>query len=681
MTAKRGALSLALGLLGLALGVYGLCPRPSLYGDTGFSTALQDRNGVLLRLGLADDQRYRLKVALDDIAPSAVKATLLYEDQHFYSHPGVNPAALMRAAWSTYVHGRRVMGGSTISMQLARLRFSLRTRSVAGKVVQVLRAVQLERHYSKHELLEAYLNLAPYGGNLEGIGTAALVYFDKPASQLSLPEALALAVIPQNPAQRHPAKPGGYRAMVGARQRLAERWHDTFGLTAEGRAQLELPLAVRAPGELPFLAEHFSTALLAGNDAGVLVTTLALPEQRILEAHITSHTERNRAVGIDNASALLIDHRSMEVLAAVGSADFFGAGILGQVDGTRAKRSPGSTLKPFVYGVAIDQGLIHPMTLLVDAPRRFAAYTPENFDRGFMGPVFARDALIYSRNVPAIEVLSRVGISRFHEFLSAGGVANLNSAEHYGLAMVLGGLELSMEELVRLYAMLANGGTLRELVKLRRASAAGSGVRLMSREASFLVLDMLRSNPRPDGLVVPHHADRPSVAWKTGTSYAFRDAWSVGVIGPYVLAVWVGNFDGSSNPAFVGREAAAPLFFAIADTLAKSIEGPVHALYPPPELNLRKVAVCASTGDLPGKTLPAHHGLVVCARGVTHQSLERAPGRAHLQRHRQARVRTASGHHPHGGLRVLAHEYRAAVSPGGCGRAAAAALGAGVQPG
>jgi penicillin-binding protein 1C len=568
--------------------------------------AVQDRDGKLMRLGLANDDRYRLKYSLDDIATTAIEATLLYEDRLFRSHPGFNPVALVRAMWSTYVLRDRAMGASTITMQLARMRYALKTRKISGKVVQIARAIQLERHYTKDEILEAYLNLAPYGGNVEGIGTASLIYFDKPASQLALSEALALAVIAQNPVMRDPSTSKGYKEMDAARSRLLEMWSEKHGLDDDARALFDLPLQVRSTGELPFNAPHFSQEVLAGRhgNSGVARTTLDLDKQSRIEQQIRRYTDRNHAIGIRNASAMLIDFSSMEVLASVGSANFFDADLQGQVSGTTAKRSPGSTLKPFVYGLAIDQGIIHPMTLLKDAPARFAAYTPENFDRGFMGPIKAEDALIYSRNVPAIELLSKVGHETFHEFLTDAVVSGLRPPDHYGLAMILGGNELTMKELVALYAMLANGGLVQSLVTIEDESSAKFRKRLLSPEASFLVLDMLRKNPRPDSVAINSGSKKVPVAWKTGTSYAFRDAWTVGVFGPYVLAVWVGNFDGSSNPAFVGRSAAAPLFFEIVDSLETSLLEGFLDDTPGPTLNLRKVSVCADTGDLPGRHCP-----------------------------------------------------------------------------
>ncbi|MEO0996823.1 MAG: penicillin-binding transpeptidase domain-containing protein, partial [Pseudomonadota bacterium] len=330
---------------------------------------------------------------------------------------------------------------------------------------------------------------------------------------------------------------------------------------------------------------------------GTIVTSLDLGLQQRLERQVRHHVERNRRRGIVNAAALLIDTATAEIVASVGSADFFDDAIDGQVDGTRAKRSPGSTLKPFIYALALERGLIHPLTLMKDAPQRFGAYAPENYDRGFVGPVVARDALIHSRNVPALTLLLDIGEESFHAWLSSGGVAGMRDADHYGLGLALGANELTMEELAGLYVTLANGGVWRELAHTPGGAGRPRARRLLSPEASFLTLDMLRHNPRPGRRAAP----RTGHPWKTGTSYAFRDAWSVGVVGNYVLAVWVGNFDGSGNPAFVGRQAAAPLFFAIADTLGAEL----WPARPSPDLKLVTVDVCEPTGDLACRHCPA----------------------------------------------------------------------------
>ena len=595
--------------------VWLLAPKPDLYADVTFSTLIVDRHGEPLRLRTAEDGRYRLFTPLEDIASAAQEATLLYEDRGFHGHFGVDPLALLRAAWTTYIQRSRAVGGSTITMQLARLRFGLNTRSVGGKLIQIARALQIERHYDKAQILEAYLNLAPYGGAVEGIGTASRIYFDKPASALDLGQALALAVIPQNPSTRFPATDAGRAKLLAARERLFAAWQERASADEDEPALAVLAPVFRPPSALPFRAPHFVRDHLPPSAAPTLRTTLDWQLQTLLEQRIRAHVARNRRDGIHNAAALLLDHRSMEVLALVGSANFFANAIDGQVNGVRARRSPGSTLKPLLYALALDAGLIHPMTLLADAPRRYAGYAPENFDRGFLGPVFARDALIHSRNVPAVSILAEVGVPRFRDWLAEAGVSPLRPARELGLALALGAGETTMEELVRLYALLANHGLWRELRTTVDAPPAAAdcrllsggrrllsgGRRVLSGEASFLVLDMLEDVPRSDDAPLGRRQPVP-ISWKTGTSFGFRDAWSIGVAGPYVLAVWVGNFDATPNPAFVGRTAAAPLFLGIAESLLADIEPS------PPRtaagLNLRRIDVCAPTGDLPGRHCP-----------------------------------------------------------------------------
>ncbi len=592
---RRRKIALAGSAVAAAVAAWLLLPRPPLREGLGFSRAVFDREGRLLRLTLAPDERYRLWVPLARISPRVIDATLLHEDRLFRLHPGVNPVALIRAAARTYLGRGRRMGGSTLTMQLARIRYGIDSRTVGGKLRQILRAVQLERHYSKEEILEAYLNLAPYGRNIEGVGAASLIYFEKDAERLGLDEALALAVIPQSPARRAPGQPGG--ALEAARAALGRRWSAAHPSDRTEHAGLTAQVAARAPEALPFLAPHFVDGVLASGREGTVVTTLDLRRQRLVERALRAHVDRRRAVGIDNAAALLVDRRSMEVLAAVGSADFFDARIEGQVDGTRAKRSPGSALKPFLYALALEQGLVHPLSVLKDAPARFRGYDPENFDGHFAGPLSATEALVRSRNVPAVEVATRLDPG-LHAFLSRAGITGLLPEAHYGLALVLGGAEVTMDELAGLYALLANGGLLRPL-RTRLAAPAAPGQRLLSEEAAWVVLDMLEQNPRPEPTFTGRVTrDSNPIAWKTGTSHGYRDAWAVGVFGPYVLAVWVGRFDGQGNPAFVGLSAAAPLLFQIVDALRA--EGRLEPASRPRPPGLVRVAVCAVSGKLPG---------------------------------------------------------------------------------
>ena len=602
------ALLLAAALVGIRL-----WPHRSLSELAPTSTAVYDDHSRLLRLTLASDERYRLWTPLAEMPPALVQAVMLQEDAWFRWHPGFNPVSLVRGAWVTYARGGARQGGSTLTMQLARLVYRLNTRTPAGKLRQVLRSIQLELCYSKDAILEAYLNYAPYGRNVEGVGAASLVYFDKPVAQLTLPEALALAVIPQDPSRRvrdvaiaESDDVIGTRLQV-ARARLFARWLAQHPRDATSVALMRLPLHLRSPEHLPFAAPHFVEEVLADRRmqgqvaAPVLHTTLDLDLQHVLERQVVAHVEHSADRGVRNAVALLVDTRDLGIKALVGSADYFNSAIAGQVNGALAKRSPGSALKPFIYALGFDQGVLHPQTVLRDVPTAFGPFTPENFDGRFLGPVTATEALVRSRNIPAVYVASKLQNPDFYQFLKGAGISRMASEDHYGLALVLGGGEVTPEELATLYAMLANRGQLaplRQLADDARAPAA----RVLSEEASFMVLDMLRQNPRPDDSAIAQPGRLP-VYWKTGTSWGFRDAWTAGIVGPYVIVVWVGNFDGSGNPAFVGVETAAPLFFRIADALRARdprLAEPAHA---PPQ-HLRRVQVCLASGDLPNAWCP-----------------------------------------------------------------------------
>lgn len=588
-----------------------LWPHRPLSAWLPSSTAVYDARGRLLRLTLASDQRYRLWVPLKDVSPALVDGVLLHEDRWYRWHPGFNPYGLMRGAWVTYVsHGNR-QGGSTVTMQLARLLWRLNTRSPAGKLQQVARALQLELFYSKDQILEAYLNAAPYGRNVEGVGAASLAYFDKPADALSLPEALTLAVIPQDPSRRLQAGADApdliSQRLSTSRNRLYAKWKALHPRDASLQPLFALPLRLRPLSKLPFEAPHAVDQVLAerrvlsSDTDSRVTTTLDLDFQHVLERQVDHYVERNSGRGIRNVAAILVDTRDMGVKAMVGSADYANADIQGQVNGTLAKRSPGSTLKPFIYALGFDQGVLHPQTVLRDVPTAFGPYAPENFDGHFLGPVTATEALVRSRNIPAVWVASQLQQPSFYQFLRDAGISRMASEKHYGLALVLGGGEVTMQELAGLYAMLANRGELRPL-RLLATNPPSNGTRLLSEEASFMAMDMLRHNPRPDE-TTGAQPDRLPVYWKTGTSWGFRDAWTAGSFGPYVLVVWVGNFDGSSNPAFVGVDAAAPLFFQMEDALRAAQPQMIEPLRHMPA-QLRRVEICLASGDLPNQWCP-----------------------------------------------------------------------------
>jgi penicillin-binding protein 1C len=571
-------------------------PKPSLLSDVSFSRMVYDDHHQLLRVTLSADEKYRVYTPLKNMSPLLIQATLLQEDQYFYHHLGVNPWALIKAVSQTYLSHNRRRGASTITMQLARMLFHLDSKQVSGKLLQMLRALQLELFYSKNQLLEAYLNLAPYGNNIEGVGAASQIYFQKTAKQLDLLEALTLSVIPQNPSQRIPAQ----KKLQAVRNKLFMRWvlshpHDKRYLSAI----IHLPLQIQAVKELPFYAPHFVNGVLqrAGNQA-MLYTTLNLTYQKTIESVAQRYLQQQKSVGVNNAAILMVDTRTMEVKALMGSADFFKTKLSGQINGTAIKRSPGSALKPFIYALALDQGLIHPNTVLKDVPHSFGSYNPENFDNDFLGPIKAKDALVLSRNIPAIYLADELHHPTLYDFLQSAGIQHLKSSDYYGLALVLGGAELSMQELTTLYAMLLNQGELRPL-RMLTTDPIEKPLRLLSPEASFLVVDMLKQTPHSDPAYIANSSQGVKVAWKTGTSSGYRDAWSVGMVGPYVIAVWLGNFDNVGNPALVGRSMATPLMFAVINAL-KSLPGVVYdSPTPRAGLNITQVSVCKASGLLP----------------------------------------------------------------------------------
>ncbi|MDR2893268.1 MAG: penicillin-binding protein 1C [Deltaproteobacteria bacterium] len=648
----RRRLAFCLGLPLLLTVLWALfAPRPPLLEGVPFSVAVYDRHGRLMRLGLAADEKYRIFTPLEQISPTLREGALLYEDRYFYSHFGVNPVSLLRAAHTTYLSGDRRLGASTITMQLARLRLKLDTGNLWGKLRQIERALAYELHYSKEQIFEAYLNLAPYGGNIEGCGAAAQIYFQKSPDKLDLIESLSLVSVPQNPARRNPLAvrrldEEGRRdaALEEARARLYGLWLENHPEDSGSGFMNRLPLRVHTPADLPFRAPHVTTEALrlfpASNE---IYTSIDSRQQQLLERMIASMTQRNRSLGVNNAAALLLHWPSMEVRALVGSADFFNPAIEGQIDGSRARRSPGSTLKPFIYALALDQGIIHPRSLLYDTQRSFKGYDPENADQEFKGPLHATEALQMSRNIPAISLANELGRVKgepdLYGFLRRAGVEFPHNRDHYGLTLVLGGAELSMRELAALYALLPNQGRYRELRLFRTGRTGGEGwaggtgaysssavlpdalgipdpvgpapavvydgeaaepnsSRLLSPEAAIVALRMLRALPANQRIRNASIVGRIPMYWKTGTSNGLRDAWTAGVFGPYVLVVWVGDFNNASNQNFVGLRVAAPLFWDIADAIYNSENIRDQSMQGMEDLNLIRIKVCAATGDI-----------------------------------------------------------------------------------
>ena len=542
-----------------------------ILSDTNFSRAYYDRNGNLLRITLSTDDKFRIYTPLHEISPHIINAVILYEDKHFYRHFGINPVSLIRATRQYLSHTSHPVGASTITMQVARLVYDINSKTFSGKLKQIAAAIYLDLFHSKSEILEAYFNLAPYGANIEGIGAAARIYFNKPAKNLTKIESITLATVPQNPTKRGLNTTSGIKNIEQMRTDLVRRWtqnnpNDTSLITLT-----KMPLQAQSLSALPFFAPHFTDNLNTHKftaHKSEIQTTLDLKLQQQMEKTLRQEIAARKKLGVKNAAAILLNYKTMQVLAYIGSADYFNREIYGENDGVRARRSPGSTLKPLIYATAADYGLIHGFSLLRDTPISFGVYAPENSDNEFFGPVLARDALTHSRNIPAINLLRQIGTKNFYTLLQQSGVNNLQSPDHYGVSVALGGAEVSMLELADIYATMANLGTRRK-IKFETSEQDVRLASLLSPEAFFLTLDMLAHQTKPTHKIPFAHNSPTNLRhyWKTGTSSSYRDAWTAGIFGDMVLIVWVGNFDGTPNNAFSGVRAAAPIYFSLARTV------------------------------------------------------------------------------------------------------------------
>jgi len=612
----RAALLGAQCVVWALIGVFAV-PFPRARLDEALTPSLQvlDRDGRLLRHVPRADGTRCVPVPSDAISPWVVAATLAGEDHHFAQHPGVDPIALVRATRLAFEHGRIYSGASTLTMQLVRLVAPVEHRGAGSKVGEMVLALRLEAALSKAEILNAYLNLAPYGHGQRGIEAAARYYWGRPASSLTLGQAVTLAVLPRGPSHYDPyAHP----------ERLRRRRAHLLGLMLERgviereayEAAVDAPLPTRGPcasgavcpgGPAPFEAPHFVDHVLRvapPGRRGTLATTLDLDLQRRVEAAVRRHGEPGEDPAVQVA-VVVVDNGTDEVRAMVGSRDFFGADA-GQVNGALAARQPGSTLKPFVYGLAFERGQ-SPATVVPDVATAFdlgggQLWQPTNFDGRFRGAVSARDALAGSLNVAAVRVLGEVGVGALLEALRKAGLAHLDEdAGHYGLGLALGDGEATLVELVGAYAALARGGRYRP-VRVLRGEARGEGVRVLGAEAAFMVSDVLSdelARGRAFGFGTALRFPWP-VAVKTGTSGGYRDAWTVGYTGAVTVGVWVGRFDGAPVPGQTGTRTAGPLF---AEVLREAVEGRAPGLLPAPA-GIARQNVCALSGMAPGTACP-----------------------------------------------------------------------------
>ncbi|MDG3579151.1 penicillin-binding protein 1C [Rhizobium sp. YJ-22] len=524
------------------------------------SAEVVDADGQLLRAFATPKGRWRLKTTAADVDPQFLHMLVAYEDQRFWEHRGVDPVAIGRASWQFLTHGRIVSGASTLSMQLARLIEPRDSRSIPAKLKQVVRALQIERRLSKAEILDLYLTRAPYGGNLEGVRAASLAYFGKEPKRLSVAEAALLVALPQLPELRRPDR--HLKTATEARQRVLDRMAvaDVVGDGESARAAL-IPVPNRRL-QLPAFAAHLAeTAIRKQPGIARYQTTLRRSTQAALES--LAQEAATRLGPRLSVAIVMADVHSGAILGEVGSADYFDPSRSGWIDMTRVNRSPGSTLKPFIYGLAFEEGLVAQETIIEDRPADFAGYRPRNFDMTYQGDVSVRTALQMSLNVPAVRLLDAVGPTRLMvRFRRAEVRPVLPTNETPGLAIGLGGVGITLKDLVQLYAALANRGRPVRLGDgLREQPAVLDGAPIMDVVAAWNVADSLA------GVSPPLGVSQRGIAYKTGTSYGYRDAWSVGFDGDHVIGVWVGRADNGAVPGLTGYASAAPILF---EAFAKS---------------------------------------------------------------------------------------------------------------
>lgn len=559
-----------------------------------------DRDGHLMTAYTSEDRFWRRPVNLDEVSPRLVSTVIACEDQWFYRHLGVNPFSLASAAINNITEGEVVRGGSTITMQIARM-MEPKERTIFNKLCEIGRAIQLELKYSKVELLEIYFNLVPYGGNIEGVGAATMLYFGKGPDSLSWSECAVLAAIPVSPTVNRPD-----RDVEACRIRRDHILTRLLSLDIIDSTDYRLALAEEIPTnrlQVEPVAPHFCRSLVEQYpNSTVLHSTIDAETQKLCERLVDRHHARLSSQHIYNLSVVVIDNARAEIVAMVGSPDFGDTRHHGQVNGALAPRSPGSALKPFVYAMALDSGLMSPAHIIPDIPVNYNGYAPDNYDEEFHGLVSLREALIRSYNIPAVKVCKEVGLAEFHDKLRQGGLITLSKPyHHYGLPLVLGSGEVTLLELSTLYASFARDGrrtTPRWVTGIDAPSSLRTGNdhatdTLFTPETCYIISDILSDLRRPDlPTTWESTLDIPRVAWKTGTSYGRRDAWAIGYTPHFTVGVWAGNFSGAGSVDLVGAESSAPLMLDIFCEISRGVNSDWFAL--PEGVGVRQV--CAESG-------------------------------------------------------------------------------------
>ncbi|MBX0332213.1 penicillin-binding protein 1C [Pontibacter sp. HSC-14F20] len=557
-----------------------------------YSPVITASDGSVINAFLSRDDKWRMQLEPDEINPVLKKAVLLKEDKYFYYHPGINPFAITRALANNIFQNKKTSGASTITMQVARLLYP-QQRTYANKLMEMFRALQLEWYYSKDEILQLYLNLVPFGGNIEGVKAASVLYFQQSPKQLSLAQAVTLTVIPNKPSSLRIGEQN--ERIVEFRNKWLRYYlaQQAFPVSDIEDALLE-PLEARRL-DAPKVAPHFAYRMYRRyKNQPIIKTTLSLQVQEKVEQLAYNYMQRLRYQNIHNAAVLVINNQTKAVEAYLGSADFNDFAHHGQVDGIRAVRSPGSTLKPFLYATAFDKGLLTPKAVITDVPVDYAGYRPQNYFGNYNGNVTIAHALATSLNVPAVKVLDLVGVDAFVQKLKQAEFSEMKrKGNQLGLSLILGGCDVKLEELTLLYAALANQGRYSP-VKWLQQDSTQQEAQILSPGSAFMVNQILTQLTRPD---LPHNAHNspnlPKIAWKTGTSYGRKDAWSIGYNKKYTVGVWVGNFSGEGVPELNGTDSATPLLFDIFNSIDyNSTDGWFQQ---PKDIGLR--VVCAESGS------------------------------------------------------------------------------------
>ena len=566
-------------------------PRNRLFPPS--STLIFDRDQKLIYAFTSKDDKWRIRTSLPQISPVLAKFLIQYEDRWFYWHPGVNPLALFRAFRKNAAEHHIVYGGSTLTMQIARM-MEPKQRTWTSKLIEIFRAFQLEQRYHKRQLLEIYFNIAPYGGNIEGAAAASWLYFGKEPAQLSNGEAALLAILPNSPTVLRPDRYP--RLAKNARDKLLKVLYQQGLLKIRDYQEAVVEEIPRARVAWPMIAPHLCYELKRRYpDDARIYSTIKQQTQVLAEDMLKAYIKKLHSQAITNGAIVVINNKTHELLVAVGSADFTNKIDKGQVNGFLAPRSPGSALKPFVYALGIERGIITPQHYLEDVPIDFAGYCPENYDRTNSGLVSAREALERSLNIPAINLLAELGDDGLYELLRRANFSTVAPDDRYGLTIVVGGCEVTLLELTALYSTLASKGAY-TYPKLLKGQAASLTVKLFSPGAAYIVTDILTTLSRPDLPTCWEFTSLPKVAWKTGTSYGHRDAWSIGYNPYYTIGVWIGNFSGEGRPGLVGAEVAAPLLFELFNKVKQRNQN--EWFERPFEVDNREV--CALSGQIPG---------------------------------------------------------------------------------